>query len=69
MQNRKYIDCRENPKSNGCSLRISGNETEVLNAAVDHVVKAHGFKDSNETRSVIRTALKNEASGSHRKAG
>ena len=42
MQKRKYVDCRDYPSVNNCSLKISGSETEVLDAAVAHAVSAHG---------------------------
>ena len=42
MTTRKAIDCRDYPSENNCSLRISGSEEEVLNAAVEHAVSSHG---------------------------
>jgi predicted small metal-binding protein len=58
---RKYIDCREFNRSGSCSLRISGTEAEVLAAAVEHAVSAHGFRGWEELRLVLRAALKSEA--------
>ena len=59
-QQRKYIDCREIPSEKNCSLRISGTEEEVLEAAVHHAVSAHGHANSAELREQLRQALKDE---------
>jgi hypothetical protein len=59
-QPRKYIDCRDQPSEKNCSLRISGTEPEVLEAARQHAVSAHGHKDTPELREQLRSALKNE---------
>jgi hypothetical protein len=58
---RKYIDCREFDGQSGCSLRISGTEPDVLAAAVEHAVSAHGYRGWEELRMVLRTALKDES--------
>ena len=34
MAKRKSIDCRDYPSDKNCSLKISGTEDEVLDAAV-----------------------------------
>ncbi|HYY14398.1 MAG TPA: DUF1059 domain-containing protein [Chthoniobacterales bacterium] len=60
MASRKFIDCREYPSENNCSLRISGSEDEVLEAAVQHAVSAHGHENSPELREQIRALLKDE---------
>jgi predicted small metal-binding protein len=57
---RKFIDCREYPSEKNCSLRISGTEDEVLDAAVQHAVSAHGHEHSPELRQQIRSLLKDE---------
>jgi hypothetical protein len=57
---RKYIDCREFDRRGRCSLRISGTEPEVLAAAVEHAVSAHGYRGWQELRLVLRAALKEE---------
>jgi predicted small metal-binding protein len=57
---RKYIDCREIPSEKGCSLRISGTEAEVLEAAVQHAVSAHGHANTAELREQLRQSLKDE---------
>src|SRR6266446_4536477 len=38
---RKSIDCRNYPSEKNCSLKISGTEDEVFDAAVQHAVSAH----------------------------
>jgi Protein of unknown function (DUF1059) len=58
---RKYIDCREVSKDADCSLKISGTEAEVLAAAAEHAVSAHGYRGRKELRVGLRVALKNEA--------
>lgn len=58
MATRKAIDCRDHPSEKNCSLRISGTEEEVLEAAAQHAVRAHGHKDSPELREEIRSLLK-----------
>lgn len=58
MASRKAIDCRDYPSEKNCSLRISGTEEEVLDAATQHAVEAHGHKDSAELREQLRSLLK-----------
>ncbi len=60
MAARKSIDCRNYPSENNCSLKISGTEDEVLDAAVQHAVSAHGHRESAELRQEIRSMLKDE---------
>jgi predicted small metal-binding protein len=58
--NRKYIDCRDQPQSDKkCTVAISADSTaEVVEAAVQHAVKGHGFKDTPDLRKEIRAAVK-----------
>jgi len=58
---RKSIDCRDHPSEKNCSLKISGTEEEVLDAAVQHAVSAHGHKSSSELRDQIKSMLKDES--------
>jgi predicted small metal-binding protein len=58
MTARKSIDCRDYPSENNCSLRISGTEEEVLDAAVQHAVSTHGHRESAELRQELRSMLK-----------
>jgi predicted small metal-binding protein len=61
MATRKSIDCRDYPSEKNCSLKISGTEAEVLDAAVQHAVSAHGHESSAELREEIRSLLKDES--------
>jgi predicted small metal-binding protein len=61
MANRKSIDCRDYPSDKNCSLKISGTEAEVLDAAVDHAVSAHGHQKSAELREQLKSMLKDDA--------
>jgi len=58
MGNRKSIDCRDYPSDKNCSLKISGTEDEVLDAAVQHAVSAHGHQKTPELRDQIKSMLK-----------
>ena len=57
---RKSIDCRNYPSENNCSLKISGTEEEVVDAAVEHAVSAHGHEETPELREQIKSMLKDE---------
>ena len=57
---RKYIDCREVPSENNCSLKISGREDEVLKAAREHAISSHGHSDSPELSSTLKAGLRDE---------
>ena len=53
---RKVFDCREWPGE--CTLAISGEEKEVVEAQLLHVVRAHGQQESPQLREFIRASLK-----------
>jgi len=57
---RKSIDCREYETEKDCSLKISGTEEEVLDAAVHHAASAHGHENTPELREQIKQMLKDE---------
>ena len=57
---RKVADCRLFPSEKNCTLTISGTEEEVLDAATQHAVSAHGHADTPELRQQIRAMLKDE---------
>jgi predicted small metal-binding protein len=61
MADRKSIDCRDYPSEKNCSLKISGTQNEVLDAAVQHAVSAHGHDNTPELREQIKSMLKNES--------
>jgi predicted small metal-binding protein len=55
---RKSIDCRDYPSENNCSLKISGTEEEVLDAAAQHAASVHGHENTPELREQIRSMFK-----------
>ena len=55
---RKYVDCRETPSVINCSMFMSGEEEHLMQAAVDHMVHAHGHTDTPELREKLRADLK-----------
>jgi len=57
---RRYIDCRESPETAGtCSVAISADtDEEVIEAAAQHVVQAHGYQDTPELREQLRDSIK-----------
>ena len=57
---RKVADCREFPSVNNCTLTISGEENEVLQAAMDHAVAAHGHARDAELEADVRKMLRDE---------
>jgi hypothetical protein len=57
---RKSIDCRDHPSEKNCSLKISGTEEEVLEAAAQHASSVHGHQNTPELREQIKSMLKDE---------
>jgi predicted small metal-binding protein len=57
---RKVADCREFPSESNCTLTISGEEDEVVRAAVEHAVSVHQHQDTPELRVQLRAMLKDE---------
>jgi len=60
---RKYIDCRDFPSANNCTLAISGSEQEVLDLAVVHATTTHGHQNTPQLREQLRSMLKDETEG------
>ncbi len=58
---RKTMDCREMPSESNCTLTITGEEDEVVRAAVMHAVDVHGHQDTREFREELRRSLKDDA--------
>lgn len=58
---RVMADCRRFESENNCSLTIIGEEDEVVAAATEHAVSAHGHEDTPELREQVRTMLEAEA--------
>ncbi|MCW2500543.1 MAG: hypothetical protein JWN87_2219 [Frankiales bacterium] len=57
---RKVADCSTMPSENDCTLKISGEEDEVMRAATEHAVSSHGHTDSPELRDTLRGLLRDE---------
>ncbi|HWH30111.1 MAG TPA: DUF1059 domain-containing protein [Mycobacteriales bacterium] len=57
---RKVADCRETPSVAGCTLTISGEEDEVVRAAVEHAASVHGHADTPALREQVRATLADE---------
>jgi predicted small metal-binding protein len=58
---RKVFDCRDWPGP--CTLAIAGEDEEVVEAQLLHVVHAHGQHDSLQLREQIRASLKDAPAG------
>ena len=57
---RMIADCRRFESDNNCSLTIIGEEDEVVSAAAQHAVTAHGHEDSPEFRTQLVALLEPE---------
>ena len=56
---RRFIDCRELPSESKCTVAICADtDAELVEAAVQHALAAHGHQDSAELRQQIRGAIK-----------
>jgi predicted small metal-binding protein len=56
---RQYVDCREFPSENNCTIAISADsEKELVEAAVQHAVAVHGHTDTPEFRAQIASLIK-----------
>jgi predicted small metal-binding protein len=58
---RKVFDCRDWPGD--CTLTISGDEDDVVEAQALHVVHVHGQQDDGRLRDLIRRSLKDAPQG------
>ena len=60
IMNRYYIDCRDYPSPDlKCSVAIAADtKEELLEAAVQHGVHVHGYKDTAEFRKEITKGFK-----------
>ncbi len=56
---RMFIDCREFPSDQACTVAICADaEKELLEAAVQHAVAVHGHEDTPELRQQIGTLFR-----------
>lgn len=59
---RYCIDCRDYPSDTKCSLALSADtKDELVEAAVQHGVKVHGYKDTPEFRKELLKDVKEGA--------
>jgi predicted small metal-binding protein len=59
---RMFVDCREMPSENNCTVMISADTIdEVVDAAVAHAVASHQHQDTPELREQIRSGVKEQA--------
>lgn len=57
---RKYIDCRAFPSDIKCTVALCADTPkELLEAAVQHAVAVHGYKDTPQLRRDIKSCFKN----------
>ena len=54
---RVMADCRRFESEKNCSLTIIGEEDEVVAAASEHAISAHGHEDTPELREQVRSML------------
>ena len=57
---RKVIDCRDFPSETGCTLLMSGTESELLQAAAEHAVSVHLHEDRPDLRKQLLSMMKDE---------
>jgi Protein of unknown function (DUF1059) len=58
---RVMADCRRFESESNCSLTIIGEESEVVEAAVQHAVSVHGHEDTPRLREQTRGMLEPES--------
>jgi predicted small metal-binding protein len=59
---RKYMDCRDYPSDKKCTVAISADsDEELLEAAVQHGIKVHGYTDTPEFREQMLKSFKEGA--------
>ena len=55
---RMFIDCRQYPSENNCTVSIAADsKKELIDAAVQHACAVHGHKDTPEFREQIAKAI------------
>ncbi|MGW4158654.1 DUF1059 domain-containing protein [Streptomyces sp. NPDC004788] len=61
---RKATDCRDFPSVSNCTMYMSGEEDELLKAALQHVISVHGHTDSPQLREDVKASMKDPVPGS-----
>ena len=55
---RMFIDCRQYPSENNCTVSIAADsKKELIDAAVQHACAVHGHKDTPQFREQIAKAI------------
>jgi hypothetical protein len=54
---RSTIDCRLIPSDSACTMTLTGEPDDLLEAAAAHAVSAHGHSDGPELRDALRGAM------------
>ena len=57
---RMSIDCRDHPDDSDCTLYLSREEDQVVQAAAEHTTSVHGAEDTPKLREWRRSNLKEE---------
>ena len=57
-EKRVVIDCRTSPQGDGCSVSVEGTEEEVMNTIIPHAIKRHAMQDNDETRTALKSLMK-----------
>jgi predicted small metal-binding protein len=56
---RLFIDCRDHPSENNCTVSIAAdNKNELIEAAVQHAVAVHGHNDNKELRDMTGKSIR-----------
>jgi len=56
---RYYIDCRDYPSEKNCTVALSAdNAEELLDAAMQHGTKVHGYEDTPGFREEMKNMFK-----------
>jgi predicted small metal-binding protein len=59
---RLFIDCRDYPSENNCTISIAAdNKDELIEAAAQHACAVHGHKDGKELREMIGKSIRAQA--------
>ena len=59
---RYIMDCRDFPSDDKCSVAISADsKEELLEVAIQHAEKVHGYKDTPEVREALTKGFKVES--------
>lgn len=57
MEEKVYMDCSEDPKSN-CTVRISGSREEVEKVSMRHATEDHKYPATEAVREKLNSMIK-----------